>query len=83
MLFQSRLQFSPQYPLALPRDINIHLSERTRVLVPIAKCNTVILVAVLDLEVVRLGTPGARPVNGADSSVAVIDATEVHKISMD
>lgn len=69
--------------LALPRDINVHLPKRTRVPVPLAKCDTVILVAVLDLEVVRLGTPRARPVDGADFGVTVIDVTRIHEMSKD
>lgn len=69
------------YHLTLPRDVNVYLSKGTRVLVPITKSNTIVLVAVLDLKVVRLGTPRARPVNGADSVVAVINVTEYHDVS--
>lgn len=76
-----RPRLLPPRHLTLPRDVNIHLPKGTRVLVPVTKSNTVVLVAVLDLEVVRLGTPRARPVNGADSVVSVINVTENQSIS--
>jgi hypothetical protein len=69
------------YRLTLPRDVNVHLSKGTRVLVPITRSNTVVLVTVLDVKAVRLGTPRARPVNGADSVVSVINVTENQSIS--
>ena len=76
-----RPRLLPPRHLTLPRDVNIHLPKGTRVLVPVTKSNTVVLVAVLDLEVVRLGTPRARPVNGADSVVAVVNVTDNHSVS--
>lgn len=68
--------------LALPGDINVNRAKRTRVSLPIAKSDAIILVDLLDLEVVRLGAPGARPVNGANFGLAVVDAPKVQRISM-
>lgn len=76
-----RLRLSLPHHLTLPRDVDVHLSKGTRVLVPITRSNTVVLVAVLHLEAVRLGTPRAGPVNGADSVVSVVDVTENHSVS--